>query len=84
QARARLYYVKPGEVVYLVDDDLSASQLPQEKAPVSDTVQQTRTDWMSQLLRSVAAAGLARTASTTGGATGGISPSPTTSPSATR
>ncbi|WP_307214699.1 septum formation initiator family protein [Microbacterium sp. SORGH_AS_0888] len=62
QARERLYYVLPGEVVYLVDNDLPASAQPQEEAPVSDQVQQTRTDWMSQLVRSVAAAGAARTA----------------------
>ncbi|MGP3536276.1 FtsB family cell division protein [Microbacterium sp. RD1] len=62
QARERLYYVRPGEVVYLVDNDLPASQQPQEEAPVSDEVAQTRTDWMSQLVRSVATAGLAQTA----------------------
>jgi cell division protein FtsB len=62
QARERLYYVRPGEVVYLVDDDLPLTAVPQEEAPVSDDVSQTRTDWMSQLVRSVATAGLARTA----------------------
>lgn len=82
QARARLYYVKPGEVVYLVDDDLTAAQQPKDEAPVSDTVQQTRTDWMAQLLRSVASAGLARTAAPGGTTPAGTTPSPT--PSATR
>lgn len=62
QARERLYYVRPGEVVYLVDNDLPAAQLPQDQAPVSDEVGQTRTDWMTQLVRSVASAGLAQTA----------------------
>jgi cell division protein FtsB len=62
QARERLYYVTPGEVVYLVDDDLPDAQAPQDAAPVSDEVAQTRTDWMSQLVRSVATAGLAQTA----------------------
>ncbi|MFG6445172.1 septum formation initiator family protein [Microbacterium sp. P06] len=62
QARERLYYVKPGEVVYLVDNDLPASALPQDEAPVSEDVEQTRTDWMSQLVRSVTTAGLAQTA----------------------
>ncbi|GAA1958263.1 septum formation initiator family protein [Microbacterium deminutum] len=61
QARERLYYVKPGEVVYLVDDDLPPELAPQEQAPVSDQLEQTHTDWMSQLVRSVTAAGLART-----------------------
>lgn len=63
QARERLYYVRPGEVVYLVDNDLSEAEQPQEQAPVSDEVEQTRTDWMSQLVRSVTSAGAAQTAS---------------------
>jgi cell division protein FtsB len=70
QARERLYYVRPGEVVYLVDNDLPASALPQEEGEVSDEVGQTRTDWMSQLVRSVATAGLARTAAPTIGVPG--------------
>lgn len=61
QARERLYYVLPGEVVYLVDNDLSAAQQPQEQAPVSDEVEQTRTDWMAQFVRSVTSAGAAQT-----------------------
>mgnify|MGYP002399139387 CR=1 FL=1 len=62
QARERLYYVKPGEVVYLVDDDLPASAIPDEQSAVSDEVQETRNDWMGQMLRSITAAGVARTA----------------------
>ena len=54
--------MRPGEVVYLVDDDLPDSAIPAEQAPVSDEVVQTTTDWMSQLVRSVTAAGLAKTA----------------------
>ncbi|BDV31089.1 FtsB family cell division protein [Microbacterium terricola] len=63
QARERLYYVQPGEVVYLVDNDLPASATPQEEAPVSEDVEATHTDWMAQLVRSVTAAGLAETVS---------------------
>lgn len=59
QARERLYYVRPGEVVYLVDDDLPPEARPQEQSDISDEVQRTRTDWMSQLVRSVTEAGLA-------------------------
>ena len=59
QARERLYYVRPGEVVYLVDNDLEAALVPQEPAPISDEVAETRTDWMSQLVRSVTSAGVA-------------------------
>ncbi|WP_242497642.1 FtsB family cell division protein [Microbacterium protaetiae] len=62
QARERLYFTNPGEVVYLVDDDLPDTDIPQEKAPVSDEVEAAHTDWMSQLVRSVAQAGLAKTA----------------------
>lgn len=61
QARERLYYVKPGEVIYLVDDDLPASETPQEQAPVSEDVERTRSDWMTQLVRSVTGAGVAQT-----------------------
>ncbi|WP_439592206.1 FtsB family cell division protein [Microbacterium sp.] len=61
QARERLYYVKPGEVVYLVDNDLPIEDIPQEQAAVSDDVEQTQTDWMSQFVRSVTEAGLAQT-----------------------
>jgi len=62
QARERLYYGKPGEVVYLIDDDLDESEQPQESAPVSDEVEEAQTDWMAQLLRSVVSAGLTETA----------------------
>ena len=62
QARERLYYVKPGEVVYLIDNDLDPAELPPEQQPVSDTLEQSDADWMPQLLRSLAAAGLAQSA----------------------
>lgn len=62
QARERLYYVKPGEVVYLVDNDLDPASLPQEQAPVSDELEESPADWMPQLLRSVTGAGLAQNA----------------------
>lgn len=78
QARERLYYVKPGEVVYLVDDDLPAALVPQEQAPVSDEVERTRTDWMSQFVRSVVQAGLAQTVKAP--AIGVPDPAPTESP----
>ena len=61
QARERLYYVRPGEVVYLVDNDLPASAIPKEQAAVSKELEETKTDWMAQLVRSVIAAGTAQT-----------------------
>lgn len=75
QARERLYYIKPGEVVYLVDDDLPAARVPQEQGPISDEVTRTRTDWMAQLVRSVTAAGVSRTVAVTVGI-----PDPTPTP----
>ncbi|HWT32792.1 MAG TPA: septum formation initiator family protein, partial [Microbacterium sp.] len=64
EARERLYYVKPGDIVYLVIDDLPASRLPQQQDAVSKGVQQTKTDWTSQLVASVVQAGTARIAVT--------------------
>lgn len=78
QARERLYYTMPGEVVYLIDDDLPASAALQEQGDVSDDVQQTRSDWMAQLVRSVTAAGAAQVAVPTIGV-----PDPTPAPDAT-
>ncbi len=62
QARERLYYVKPGEVVYLVDDDLDPVALPREQEPVSDTLEERAADWMPQLLRTLVSSGLSDTA----------------------
>ena len=62
QARERLYYVKPGEVVYLIDNDLDAAALPKEQRPVSAELEESASDWMPQLLRNLAGAGLAQTA----------------------
>ena len=61
QARERLYYVKPGEIVYLVDNDLPPEDVPKDQARVSEDVEQTKTDWMSQFVRSLTEAGLAQT-----------------------
>ncbi|WP_240663912.1 FtsB family cell division protein [Microbacterium enclense] len=76
QARERLFYTMPGEVVYLIDDDLPASEALQEQQDVSQDVGQTRTDWMSQLVRSVAAAGAAQVAVPTLGVPDPSSPPP--------
>ncbi|GAA1850541.1 septum formation initiator family protein [Microbacterium koreense] len=61
QARERLYYVRPGEVVYLVDDDLPEDEHPREQQPVSTDVEETTTDWMGQFVRSLTEAGAAQT-----------------------
>ncbi|UNK69893.1 septum formation initiator family protein [Microbacterium sp. H1-D42] len=62
QARERLYYVKPGQVPYLIDFDLDPADLPPEQDEVSDELQERASDWMPQLLRSLTSAGLAKTA----------------------
>jgi cell division protein FtsB len=77
QARERLGYTFPGEVVYLIDNDLPASATPQEQDDVSGDVDQTRTDWMAQLVRSVTASGAAQVAVPTIGV-----PDPTPAPDA--
>ncbi|WP_285136927.1 septum formation initiator family protein [Microbacterium sp. lyk4-40-TSB-66] len=77
QARERLGYTFPGEVVYLIDNDLPASATPQEQDDVSEDVGQTRTDWMAQLVRSVTASGAAQVAVPTIGV-----PDPTPAPDA--
>ena len=62
QARERLYYVKPGEVVFLIDNDLSTIDLPRDQEPVSDTLEEKSADWMPQLLRTLVSSGLSDTA----------------------
>ncbi|MFK3676138.1 septum formation initiator family protein [Microbacterium sp. NPDC090218] len=62
QARERLYYVKPGEIVYLIDNDLDPSALPREQEPVSETIEEKPADWMPQLLRTLVSTGLSDTA----------------------
>ena len=84
QARERLYYVRPGEVVYLVDNDLPPELAPQERARVSEDVEPTQTDWMSQFVRSVTEAGLSQTVTApTIGVPDPAVPTPGATPSAT-
>lgn len=66
QARERLFYHLPGEVVYLVDNDLDPATLAPEQIQVSDQVEEAGSDWMGGLVRSVTEAGLSRTAATGG------------------
>ena len=73
--------MQPGEVVYLVDDDLPPELAPQEQEPVSDELEAAEADWMSKLVRSVTEAGLAQTASPL--TIGVPDPEPTPSPTPT-
>jgi cell division protein FtsB len=62
QARERLYYVKPGEVSFLIVDDLDEAEVPRDPEPVSADVEERAADWMGGLLRSIVGAGTAETA----------------------
>ena len=57
EIRDRLFYVMPGETSYLVLDDLGQAT-PAESAPVSESIQETRVDWVQTLFGSVMTAGL--------------------------
>jgi cell division protein FtsB len=64
QARDRLSYVLPGDISFLVINDLpvaAGSQTP--AAPVSASIQDTKVDWMKSIFASVMTAGLAPEAS---------------------
>ena len=62
QARERLYYVKPGEVRFLVIDDLDDATVPSDPEPVSAEVEERESDWIGGLLRSLAGAATAQNA----------------------
>ncbi|SEB35437.1 Cell division protein FtsB [Paramicrobacterium humi] len=53
QARERFFYVSPGEISFIVINDLDETFLPDTTEPVSDELTQTKVDWASSLLTSV-------------------------------
>lgn len=59
QARDRLYYVMPGEVSFLVINDLAAPVDEAAPAAVSSEIQNTQLDWLQSMFASVMTAGLA-------------------------
>jgi cell division protein FtsB len=60
QARERLSYVLPGDISFLVINDLPAvAPLEAETAPVSTNIQSTTIDWLGSLFASTMTAGLA-------------------------
>lgn len=76
QARERLFYVEPGDVSYLVINDLTPAQLAsQTQSAVSTEVKQTESQWLGTLLGSVWAAGNAAV-------TVAPTPAPATTPAA--
>ncbi|RLP73665.1 septum formation initiator family protein [Mycetocola tolaasinivorans] len=62
QARDRLYYVNPGENIYVVRNDLDPAVAGTEPDPVSDKVTTGDTDWSQNLLGSFLGAGLGKVA----------------------
>jgi cell division protein FtsB len=57
EARDRLLYVMPGETSYLIIDDrpLAAKK---DEAPVSKTIQKTKSNWLDSMFSSIMIAGL--------------------------
>ena len=60
QARDRLSYVMPGDVSFLVENDIGAPvDGSADAAAVSTAIQDTEVDWVDSMFRSVMTAGLA-------------------------
>jgi cell division protein FtsB len=86
EARARLYYVMPGETSYLVIDDRPPAAKRVDEGPVSTKIQSTPSDWVGSLFGSFMTAGLSTATpaelSGNGSAAGtGAAPTATTVPS---
>lgn len=58
QSRERLFYVLPGEISYLVINDIRIADSVGDRAPVSENIQTTPVDWLEQLYLSTVVAGL--------------------------
>lgn len=58
QSRERLFYVLPGEISYLVINDIRIDDSSGDRAPVSENIQTTPVDWLEQLYLSSVVAGL--------------------------
>jgi cell division protein FtsB len=59
QARERFFYVNPGEISFLVINDLDAAVLADVDEPVSDELTTTDTEWTESLLASLLSAAYA-------------------------
>ncbi|WP_159878165.1 septum formation initiator family protein [Plantibacter sp. T3] len=57
QARDRLFYALPGEVSYIIINDVDPASLPTSETPVSDTLVDSQSDWLDGLLSSLVATG---------------------------
>ncbi|MGO2660761.1 FtsB family cell division protein [Mycetocola reblochoni] len=68
QARDRLYFVKPGEVSFIVINDIDQGALTGTAGDISDEVEAASVQWPSALLGSIVNSGGARTVSEVPGA----------------
>ncbi|GHD50675.1 septum formation initiator family protein [Mycetocola manganoxydans] len=59
QARDRLFYVNPGEVSFIVLNDVDAALFGEDEGPVSTELTSTRVNWAESMLASLISAGLA-------------------------
>jgi cell division protein FtsB len=59
QARDRLFYVNPGEISFIVLNDVDAALLGKDEAPISAELTATRVNWAESMLASLVTAGLA-------------------------
>lgn len=64
QARERLYYVAPGETVYLIDNDLDMAAVGLDPERISANVVEAHKDWAATFLRSLTEAGASRAVTT--------------------
>src|SRR6218665_625423 len=80
QARERLYYVRPGEVRYLVIDDRPDTEKLESQVPVSAQLTTTKSNWLLTALSSVMVAGLTPAQRDAGA--GAPTPAPTATPGA--
>ena len=75
QARDRLFYVNPGEISFIVMNDVDAAVFGKDETPVSTELTATKVDWAESLLSSLLSAGLAEVASGSG-----VTPTPSPEP----
>ena len=64
QARDRLFYVNPGEVSFIVLNDVDSALFGDDEGPVSTKLTATKVNWAESMLASLVTAGLADVSST--------------------
>ncbi|WP_158270258.1 FtsB family cell division protein [Mycetocola zhujimingii] len=66
QARDRLYYVNPGEISFIVINDVDAGLFGDDEPQVTDSLTETKIDWAQSMLSSLVSAGYADVVSGSG------------------